>query len=186
MAMKDNIAQLAPLLQRNTADPRPVVSMLCGISGSGKSTIAQAVVSAFTSFERLSIDGIIHEEHGLYSIDYPATKYDEYQHEADRAFEGRLEVLLEQGARNIVLDRSFYAQEDRRQFTELVRKRGGRTVLVYLKPKSKAVIWKRICDRRTKPKTADSAFEVTTEILDHRWEGFEAPQGEGEIVIDVT
>ena len=186
MAIKYDIAQLAPLLQRNEGDPRPVVLILCGISGSGKSTLAQAVVSAFTSFERLSIDIIIHEKHGLYGIDYPATKYDEYQNEADRVFEDRLKALLAQGKSDIILDRSFYAKKDRQKFSELVRKRGGRTVLVYLKPKNKAVIWQRIWDRKIKPKTADSAFEVTNEILDGWWEGFEAPQGEGEIIVDVV
>ena len=167
MATEDDIARLAPSFQRNADDPRPMVLIFCVISGSRKSILAKAVVLIFTSFERLNIDSIIHEKHGLYGVDYPATNYDEYQKEAHQAFEDRLKVLLEQGNSHIVLDRSFYAQEDRQDFSGLVRKNGGRIVLVYLKPKNKAVIWQRICDRKTQPKTANSAFEVTKEILDH-------------------
>ena len=186
MAIEDDISRLAPLLQRSPADPYPVVLMLCGMSGSGKSTLAKAVVSTFTSFERLSIDNILHEKHGLYGIGFPAMKYDEYQKEADEEFKHRLKTRLEHRDRDIVLDRSFYAREDRLEFGEFVRQKGGKVVLVYFKPKDKIVLWQRICERKTKTKTADSAFEGTKEILETWWDGFEAPQGEGEIIIDVV
>ena len=58
-------------------------------------------------------------------------------------------------------------------------------VLIYLKA-SRDVLWRRVQERGAKKRDADSAYDVTAEVLDHYLEGFEAPEGEGEVVFEVT
>jgi predicted kinase len=159
--------------------------MTCGIAGSGKSTLSKAIVARHPSFVRLSIDSTIYAKHGLYGIDYPPEKLAEYQDEADAECKARLVDLLDRGERDIVLDRALYSREDRDYFKEVVEKKGGRWILVFFRPPSKDVIWNRIQRRREAGVDADSAVELTPEILDGYWEGFENPEGEGEVVVDV-
>jgi len=152
-------------------------------SGSGKSTLAKAIVAAYPSFNRVSIDQIIHSRHGLYRIDYPPEKRDEYEAEADGLYEARFRQLLREG-KDVVLDRSFYARGDRDEFKALAEEAGARWVLVYFRA-DRDVLWRRICERRARGVDADAAFEISEELLDAYVEGFDVPDGEGEIVIDV-
>lgn len=174
-----------PQLGRSAQDDRPVVLMTCGIAGSGKSTLAKAVIAAFPHFTRLSIDEIVFEKHGLYGVDYPADNalYQSYQEEASWIYLERFHRLLDE-SRDIVLDRSFYAKEDRDDFKSMTEKAGGRWVLVYLKA-DKDLLWKRICDRSAKTRDANSAFEISREIFEGYWVGFEVPRGEGEVIVEV-
>ena len=94
-----------------------------------------------------------------------------------------VEKLLE-NKQNILLERSFYAKEDRDEFKTMIEEAGGRWVLVYLKAE-RDLLWRRICERRAKGVTADSALEIDEQLLDRYVAGFEAPVGEGEIVINV-
>ncbi|KAK3326980.1 hypothetical protein B0T19DRAFT_441006 [Cercophora scortea] len=153
---------------------------------SGKSTLSKAIISKYPNFERLSIDANVHAKHGLYNIDFPAEKYPEYQLEADAEVRARLFQLLENGERDAVLDRALYLKEDRDYFKRVVEEKGGRWILVYFRPASKQVIWQRIQSRRQKGIDADSAFEIPHELLDEFWDGFEVPEDEGEIVVDVV
>jgi predicted kinase len=141
-------------------------------------------VAAFPSFTRVSIDQIIYSRHGIYGADYPPDRYDEYQTEADGIYDAHFRQLLREG-RDIVLDRSFYAKEDRDEFRDLVEQAGARRVLVYFKA-DRDVLWKRICERRARGVNADSALEISEELLDAYFAGFEAPVGEGEMVIHVA
>lgn len=90
---------------------------------------------------------------------------------------------------NLVLDRSFYAKEDRDEYRALAEQAGARVVLVYLQA-TREVLWRRISERKAKAESAgrdaDSAFDVTEEVLDRYLSGFEAPSGEGEVVVVVT
>ncbi|OIW22759.1 P-loop containing nucleoside triphosphate hydrolase protein [Coniochaeta ligniaria NRRL 30616] len=170
-------------LLRSEQDPKPVVLMTCGVAGSGKSTLAKAVAATFPSFTRVSIDHIIDSRHGICGVDYPAEKYDEYMLEADDIYESRFRQLLRDG-KDVVLDRSFYAKADRDEFKAMAEEAGARWVLVYFKA-DKELLWKRICERRSRGVNADSALDISQVLLDAYVEGFEVPVGEGEIVIDV-
>ncbi|KAH8902908.1 ATP/GTP-binding protein [Coniochaeta sp. PMI_546] len=180
-SVPDNVK---PHLLRSEQDPRPVVLMTCGIAGSGKSTLAKAVVAAFPSFVRVSIDQIIHSRHGIYGVDYPREKYDEYMDEADEIYETQFRQLL-RDRKDIVLDRSFYDKADREEFKAMVEEAGARWVLVYFKA-DRDLLWKRICERRARGINADSALEISEALLDSYVKGFDVPVGEGEIVIDVA
>ena len=133
------------------------------------------------SFERFSIDGIIASRHGIYAVDYPETQYEACQKEADGIFQHSVEETLADGKVDVVLDRAFYAKEDRDFYKALIEQHGGRWVLVYLKV-PKDVLWRRIAARRKAGVNADSALEINKELLDVFYDGFEVPSGEGEMI----
>ncbi|KAJ4249778.1 hypothetical protein NW762_012120 [Fusarium torreyae] len=180
-------------LTKTSDDTRPVVVMTCGIAGAGKSTLAKAIVSQLPNFTRLSNDQLIYESHGLYKIDYPADKYFVYQDEASRQLIAKLESLLKEKERGIVLDLSFYNKEYRDEYKEIVERHGGRWVLIYLAA-DRDLLWERITQRMHKrnaldpddpARDGDSSFDIDETTFDMYWDGFEPPEGEGEIVIKV-
>ncbi|KXJ85646.1 hypothetical protein Micbo1qcDRAFT_169233 [Microdochium bolleyi] len=176
-------------LRRTESDARPVVLMTCGLAGSGKSTLAKTVTARLPHFTRLSIDEIIHARHGIYGADYPADMalYQAYMDEAGAVYDAEFDRLLLRERRDIVLDRSFYAKEDRDDFRARVEQGGGgRVVLVFFRPTDKEVSWNRIVDRGRETKGANNALEISRELFEMYWAGFENPDGEGEIVIDVV
>ena len=182
-------AHLTQQLQRSTTDTHPVVIMTCGIAGSGKTTLAKTIESLYPTFHRLSIDEINTEKHGIYGIDYAASPslYDQYMGEADTLYLSTFTELLVM-KQDVILERAFYAKEDRDEYRKLAEEAGARVVLVYLKAEGgagKEVLWKRICDRSKEEKTAANAFKISKETLKKYWEGFEEPVGEGEVVIQV-
>jgi predicted kinase len=121
----------------------------------------------------------------MYEVDYPADKVAEYQDEADLEVQKRLATMLDDKSKDILLDLSFYSKKDREEVKQLAESKDTRWVLVYFKAE-KDVLRRRIAERRAGPRNADSAFEVTEEILESYVNGFEAPNGECEIVVAVV
>ncbi|CAO2651800.1 Nn.00g000830.m01.CDS01 [Neocucurbitaria sp. VM-36] len=177
---------LLPYLKRTPEDPRPIILMTCGLAGAGKTTLAKAIQAHHPHFHRLSIDEIVYQNHGIYGIDYAASTslYAQYLDEADSIYLSNFQTLLAQ-KQDVILERSFYAKEDRQKYRKLVEE-GGRVVLVFLKARNKEALWERICKRSAGIKTANSAFDITRDIFEMYWNGFEDPIGEGEVVIQVT
>jgi predicted kinase len=169
-------------VRNSTSDGKSVRTPTDGFSGSGKSSLSKAVIKAHPGFERISFDGITAARHGLYGIDYPAAEHDKISDETDKVFFETAKDLLTQG-RDVVLDRAFYAKEDRDAYRALVEEKGARWVLVYLKA-PKEVLWQRIGARREAGVNADCALEISRELLDMFYDNFEVPDGEGEIVVD--
>jgi predicted kinase len=153
--------------------------------GSGKSTLSKWILSRHPSFQRLSIDSYVYDNYGLYSIDYPAEKYSEYQVEAENELRKKLSKFLQEGSHDVILDFSFAFHEWRIDWKSLVERLGGRWVLVYLDVDA-AELRRRVAARnQLAVKDADSAFPVTEEILESYIAGFEIPIGEGEIVLRI-
>ena len=83
---------------------------------------------------------------------------------------------------SVILDRAFYAKEDRDFYKALIEKHGARWILVYLSA-PKNVLWRRICARRETGVSADCALEIGEDLLDAWFQTFDIPNHEGEIVI---
>lgn len=124
---------------------------------------------------------MIAERHGIYAVDYPPEMYQKYQDEADEMYLQEFKSLLATSKADIVLDRSFYAKEDRDLFRRLAEEHNYGIVLVYLDV-DKEVLWQRICDRQAKTRRADNALDIDRALLGRFCEGFEAPSAEGEMV----
>lgn len=155
--------------------------------GAGKTTLVRAVLKYHPQFTRLSIDKIIFQAHGIYGVDYPAssTLYEQYNNEADIIYLDTFRKLLAEG-KDVAFERSCYAKEDRDEWRSIAEGSGARVVLVFLRAQDKEILWNRICKRSTLDETADNALDISRETFEMYWEGFEDPQGEGEIVIDAV
>jgi predicted kinase len=154
-----------------------------GGPGSGKSSISKWIQSNHPSFHRLSIDSYIYSHHGLYGVDYPKEKYNDYQEEAAAALRSELAQLVQQGSRDAILDFAFAFQETRDEWKDLIEESGGRWVLVYLDVDADELRRRVKARNQLAVKDGDSAFLVTAEILESFIAGFERPVGEGEVVL---
>lgn len=180
-------SQLQPLLYRTVEDDRFIVVMNCGVAGSGKTTLAKAIVKQFSYFKRLSVDELVAENHGLYGIDYPANEelYTVYLDEAATEFQRIFGDLLFI-KQDMILDRSFYDKADRVQHKEQIEEAGGRAVLVYFNPIDTETLWARIQERSKADRDANSAFVITRETFEKYCGGFDVPLGEGEIILNIA
>ncbi|MCM3595072.1 ATP-binding protein [Metabacillus idriensis] len=157
----------------------PLVIMMCGVAGSGKTTFAQQLEKA--GFKRLSIDEEIWTVHGRYGIDYPAEKYEHYKEEAEKKLRKRM-VKFIQNQENAVVDFSFWQRARRNQYKQIIEAAGGKWKLIYLKVHPDEL--RKRLKIRSQRFDANAAFPITEEILLSFLNGFEEPIGEGEIVIE--
>ncbi|RUT28029.1 ATP-binding protein [Paenibacillus zeisoli] len=157
----------------------PLVVMMCGVAGAGKTTFAQKLEEK--GFVRLSIDEEIWATHGRYGIDYPIEKYEQLKIEAEIKLRDELTILLEKKT-NVVIDFSFWQQKRRNEYKKHIEAAGGEWRLVYLKVHPN-VLRERL-RIRSQRFDANAAFTITEEILNSFLNGFEEPSGEGEFVIE--
>ncbi|CRG92064.1 hypothetical protein PISL3812_09119 [Talaromyces islandicus] len=189
-----SIKQLESLIFDHQDDSRPMVIMTCGLAGSGKSTLSHTLVKNHPTLTRLSIDSYVHAHHGLYKIDYPAEKYESYQIEAESSLREQLKTTLLLSAQSddnpppyVLLDFSFAFKETRDEWKHLIEQGGGKWILVYMDVEFDE-IRRRVRERNHQReigarKDADSAFDLTEEVLEMYIQGFERPIGEGEVIL---
>lgn len=182
--MDSTVEHLRSILRRSEHDPRPIALMVCGCSGSGKSTLSNAVAQKLPNFEHISFDSIIRSRHGIYGIDYDKSEHDKFADEADTIFFETTDRSLSEG-NDVILNRAFYAKDDRNAYEATIKKYGARKVLVYLSA-PKSVLWERIQARRAEGLDADNMYDISAQMLDMFYDGFNVPSEEGEIVIDTT
>ena len=108
----------------------PLVVMMCGVAGSGKTTLAQRLEQR--GFARLSIDEEIWSTHGRYGIDYPVEMYEQLKVQAELKLYKELVNLLKE-KRNVVIDFSFWQRKKRNDYKKLIEDGGGEWRLIYLK-----------------------------------------------------
>ncbi|WP_405172430.1 ATP-binding protein [Paenibacillus sp. FSL H8-0280] len=157
----------------------PLVVMMCGVAGSGKTTFAQRLEQR--GFVRLSIDEEIWATNGRYGIDYPVEIYEQLKIKAELKLRNELVHLMNE-KRNVVIDFSFWQQKRRNEYKKLIEDGGGEWKLVYLKVHPNDLRERlRIRSQRF---DANAAFTITEEILSSFLKGFEVPSGEGEIIIE--
>ena len=82
---------------------------------------------------------------------------------------------------NVVIGFSFWSKQNRDFYRAVITKAGGSTELADMKT-SKETLQKRLKKRNTLL-NANSPFIITNEILEHHYNNFEEPQGEGEIIL---
>lgn len=156
---------------------KPEVLMLCGLTGSGKSTYAKKLISE--GYVKLSIDESMYSEYGVADIDYPGEKYVELEKEVKNKLNSRLKELLMAGA-SVILDYGFWKREERDECKRMVQANGGSWKLFYFKA-SPTILAKRLRLRNTQSDA--NSFFVTHAMLDDFIGRFEAPCDEGEQVI---
>ncbi|MBU5442225.1 ATP-binding protein [Paenibacillus sp. MSJ-34] len=166
------------LVQQKRSSEAPVVVMMCGVAGSGKTTFAQKLEKE--GFVRLSIDEDIWAKHGRYGVDYPERNYESYQEESEIKLRGVL-INLIQAKHPVVIDFSFWQRQRRNEYKQLIERHGGVWKLIYLKVQPDEL--RRRLLVRSERFDANAAFPITEDTLTRFLSGFETPTGEGEMVI---
>ena len=131
-------------------------------------------------YVRLSIDEEMWKTYGRKGIDYPNEQYEKLSEIVEMALQKELLSLIQQG-KHVVLDFSFWNKANRVYYKRLIEKAGGTPELVYMKA-SKGTLQKRLY-KRNQSLNANSPFIITNEILEHHYNDFQEPCGEGEKVI---
>lgn len=155
----------------------PLAVLLVGITGSGKTTLAQALVER--GLVRLSVDEEVHRLHGRYGVDYPEYEYFERERPVIDAVRQQLIEHLEDG-RGVVLDHGLWLREDRDVWKKTVASAGGTWRLVYL-PVQQDELPRRLAQRNQRQDA--NALTVTESALKDFFARFQPPApDEGAIV----
>ncbi|WP_431034951.1 AAA family ATPase [Streptomyces sp. P6-2-1] len=157
----------------------PVVFLLVGITGSGKTTYARRELEPQGAV-RLSVDEVVHERHGRYGVDYPENTYFEKEAPVVAELHSRLVELVSEG-RDVVWDHGLWPRKDRDTMKELVKSAGGRWRLLYF-PVERDELLRRLAARNQRGDA--NALIVTPEALDDFFARFEVPHGEGEEIVE--
>lgn len=96
--------------RRGRDDHVPLAVLLAGLTGSGKTTVAQALASH--GFTRLSVDEEVHRLHGRYGVDYPEHTYFERERPVVAAIRQRFIKEIEAG-NGVVLDHGLWRRSER-------------------------------------------------------------------------
>ncbi|MGC4967330.1 ATP-binding protein [Streptomyces globisporus] len=161
------------------AEDIPVVFLLVGLTGSGKTTYAQRKLEPGGAV-RLSVDEVVHERHGRYGVDYPENTYFEKEAPVVAELHERLAELVAEG-RHVVWDHGLWPRKDRDAMKELVEAAGGRWRLLYF-PVEREELLRRLAERNEREDA--NALVVTPEALDDFFARLEEPQDEGEEIVE--
>jgi aminoglycoside phosphotransferase family enzyme/predicted kinase len=172
-----------------TARPAPTLVLMSGLSGSGKTWLAQRIAARLgalivrSDVERKRLAGLqplqasrSAPDAGLYSLDFNARTYARLN---DCAASGLL------GGENIIVDAANLRRAERGRFLELARQRGARAAIVHCSAPID-VLRERVTARAA---AANDASEATVALLDRQpsyWEDFGADERSLLVQVDTT
>jgi predicted kinase len=156
----------------------PIVCLLCGLTGSGKTTCAKRLEAS--GAVRLSVDEEVYARHGRYGVDYPMDEYFDRERPVVEELRRRLLELVESG-QDVVLDYGLWRRSDGDAYKRLIEAHGGRWRLPYFKA-DQEVLAQRLAERNRRD-DAD-ALAVTPSALGDFIARFDEPSGEGEELVD--
>lgn len=152
----------------------PVVWLLSGLTGSGKTTFAMRLETSGVA--RLSVDEEVFARHGRYGVDYHESEYFDREAPVIADVYRQLSGLVAAG-RDVVLDRGLWTRADRDVAKKLAVDAGGRWRLVYFRV-SREELLRRLRERNERGDA--NSLLVTESALDDFIGRFEPPDGEGE------
>ncbi|MEU3992597.1 ATP-binding protein [Streptomyces platensis] len=155
----------------------PLAVLLAGITGSGKTTVSQAL--ADHGYTRLSVDEEVHRLHGRYGVDYPEHTYFERERPVVEAVRARFVKELEAG-NDVVLDHGLWRVPERDAWRQAAREAGGYPVVVYL-PADREELLGRLAERNQREDA--NALTVTAEALDDFFARFDLPADDEEVIV---
>ncbi len=156
---------------------KPLVYLLCGLGGSGKSTYAKKLEQ--NGFYKFSLDEYIYSIYGRAITNFPEKVYLDLYRTAKVELDKKLVYVIRQ-KQSVVLDYGFWRQESRNYYKKLIEDNGGKWKLIYLKA-SPELLLTRLAERNKR--TDANAFPVSEKMLRRYIKRFEEPNDEGEEII---
>ncbi|GLW90083.1 AAA family ATPase [Actinokineospora globicatena] len=153
-------------------DQRPVVHLLVGLPGAGKTTYAKALEAR--GVVRVSVDEVMIARHGRLGKDYPESDHLALLGPVTDEVRARLVELVRDGV-SVVLDHGLGTKAERDAYKRLVVEHGGHWRLVHFQ------VERAELSRRLATRNADAEHGVISpETLDWIAQRSEDPVGEGE------
>lgn len=160
-------------------EPSPgLVVLMCGLAGSGKTTFSKQLEAK--GFVRLSIDELVWDAAGRLGVHFEAAEYPGRLEAARGVLRERL-IAAMRAKTPVVVDSAFWNRAARDEYKALVELHGCVWRLVYLEA-SADLLRGRVRERASRF-DANAQFEVTPAMLERFLTSFEAPDGEGEMVV---
>lgn len=153
---------------------KPIVYLLCGLTGSGKTTYAKQLEKQ--GCIRLSLDEALFKRYGR---DFDNNKFFEYEKAIENELKNELIGLLQKGE-SVVLDFGFWTRKNRDHYKELIKQNNAEWKLIYFKA-YKQVLLDRLEERNSKKDPY--AHLITTSMLEDFIQRFEEPNKEEEIIV---
>jgi len=157
---------------------RPLLVLMCGVTGSGKTTVAQLLLEKLgavrvrSDIERKRRAAVDPSEHvpaavgaGLYEDRSTRATYDEL---------ARAAVAIIDAGLAAIMDATFQRRSDRATYAALAERRGARLALVQCEAPL-AILQARVAQRLA---SGHDASDATRDVLAHQLAGFEWPAGD--------
>ncbi|CAN5631947.1 hypothetical protein BH23PAT2_BH23PAT2_04130 [soil metagenome] len=160
---------------------KPIVYLLCGLPGSGKTTYADKLV-AQEGVVKLSIDDELISSYGVMGKDYQPEKHREYKVIVLNKLKQRIVESIRRGD-SLVLDFGVWKQKDRELFRRIVEESDGICRLIYFKA-DKTLLLKRLLFRNEMENGSKNAVDEDrlVDIIGK----FEEPNNEDEMIVEQT
>jgi hypothetical protein len=176
-------------IERRAMRGPPLVVVMTGLSGSGKTWLARRIAAAIgglvlrSDIERKRLAGLTPlqssdstPDAGLYTRDFNARTY---------ARLGECAAHCLTGGEHVVIDAASLRQQERAQFMQLARARGARLRIVHCQAPM-AVLRQRLEDRAA---AGTDASEATAALLDRQsgyWEPFTDAERDAAITVETA
>jgi predicted kinase len=149
----------------------PIVYLLCGLPGSGKTTYATKLEEE--GAVRLTLDEELFKLHGR---ELPEGTYPEAEKETKELLTNRLIEYLKEG-KSVVLDWGFWKKEERDRIKILVLEHGGEPRLLHFKVDMNEQL------NRTQGRDLSKNHQMDAAMLAEFSKRFEEPEGEDQIIM---
>ncbi len=154
---------------------KPVVYLLCGLPGSGKSTYAKEQEAK--GLVRLTLDEELFKRFGR---EFPSEKYSEFETKTKSELKDALKAAIA-NSRSVVLDYGFWKKSEREEYKQLIGLLGAEWKLLYFKIPMNTL--KERLRLRNQTDTKNN-HQIDESLLDTFSGQFEPPTGEGEQIIE--